>query len=457
MKHIHILGVCGTFMASLAILAKELGYKVTGSDAHIYPPMSDLLANNDIPIVSGYDETIFPVKCDLVIVGNALTRGDPIIEAMLNEGFLYQSGPAWLYENVLKHKHVLCVAGTHGKTTTASMLASILKSANLDPGFLIGGVCPELGRSACLGSGDYFVIEGDEYDTAFFDKRSKFIHYHPKTLVLNNLEFDHADIFDTLADIQKQMHHLIRIIPSEGLIIHNALSPALDDVLKKGLWSHTEAFGLGRFNDANWQAVLDKPDGSEFSLFHHKKEVARVCWNLLGQHNVQNALAAAIAANHIGVPLDIIAKALSAFKGVKRRLECIGTVEKITVYDDFAHHPTAIKTTLNGLRALVGEKGRIIAVFEPRSNTMKMGVHGQSLVDAFNGADSLWALIPEGLSWDMKGSFSGMAGFNAHQQLPTLIDGLIHYLMPGDHVVIMSNGGFGGVHQKLLDKLSTVS
>ena len=454
MKHIHILGVCGTFMASMAILAKSLGFKVTGSDEHVYPPMSDVLADHGIEIMGGYEAKKFPVSCDQVIVGNALSRGLPIIEAMLNQHLDFQSGPRWLYENVLKYRHVVCVSGTHGKTTTSSLLAWILTVANKEPGFLIGGVCPQLGASAQLGQGDYFVIEGDEYDTAFFDKRSKFVHYHPQTLLLNNLEFDHADIFDDLSAIQRQMHHLLKIMPSTSLVINNAQSPALKAVLDQGLWSRQASFGVGSFNQADWQARLQQDDGGVFVVSHQGKKMAEVAWSLLGQHNVENGLAAMIAANELGVSPAQSAQALAQFKGVKRRLECIGVVNNISIYDDFAHHPTAIKTTLDALRAKLRGNGRIVAVFEPRSNTMKMGVHGQALAESFAGAEAIWTLIPDGLCWDIKSCFSEFKHVYAHQDFNALLSGLTQALMPNDHVVIMSNGAFGGIHQKLMSALA---
>jgi len=453
MKHLHILGICGTFMASLAILAQELGFKVTGSDKHVYPPMSELLKEHNIPIISDYNETTFPVKCDMVIIGNALSRGTPIIEAMLNEGLYYQSGPEWLAQNILRHKWVLCVAGTHGKTTTSSLLAWILQHAKLSPGFLIGGVCPQLYSSAKLGQGNFFVIEGDEYDTAFFDKRSKFIHYRPKTLILNNLEFDHADIFASLGDIQCQMHHLIRMVPENGQIIYNDHAQALKATLEKGTWSKLQPFGISDFTDATWQVKLENTDGSQLSVFHQGKKVSTIHWNLLGEHNAQNALAAIIAAYHIGIPVEKSAKALAEFNGIKRRLELIGSVNNIYIYDDFAHHPTAIKTTIASLKAKIAGKGRVIAVFEPRSNTMKMGIHGQSLVDAFKDADSIWALSPQNISWDIKQSFSDTLAFSSYIDINKLISGLKSTLMPEDHVIIMSNGSFGGIHQKLLATL----
>jgi UDP-N-acetylmuramate: L-alanyl-gamma-D-glutamyl-meso-diaminopimelate ligase len=392
---LHFLGICGTFMGSLAMLARELGHTVTGSDANVYPPMSTQLQEQGITLIEGYDPAQLKPAPDLVIVGNAMSRGNPAVEYMLDAGLPYTSGPQWLCDHVLPGRWVLAVAGTHGKTTTSTMLAWILEQAGMSPGFLIGGVPQCFPVSARLGGSDFFVIEADEYDSAFFDKRSKFIHYRPRTVILNNLEFDHADIFDNLAAIQKQFHHLVRTIPQNGLIISPAESQPLNEVLAMGCWTPCETVGS---TQAAWHAENSKTDGSQFRVFHQGKLVGEVFWTQSGEHNVNNALVAIAAAQHVGVDAEISCNALSNFSGVKRRLELLCDVKGVSVYDDFAHHPTAIETTLKGLRQKVG-KEKIIAVLEPRSNTMRMGVFREQIAPALNEADEVIFYQPPNVDW----------------------------------------------------------
>lgn len=448
--HIHILGICGTFMGGLAMLAREMGMTVSGSDANVYPPMSDQLAAAGIEVMQGYLPEHLQPAPDLVVMGNAMSRGNPAVEYVLNQGLPYISGPQWLAENVLQGRWVLAVAGTHGKTTTSSMLAHILEYAGMQPGFLIGGVPADFGMSARLGNTPFFVIEADEYDTAFFDKRAKFVHYRPRTLIINNLEFDHADIYADLAAIQTQFHHLIRTVPAEGIIIKPADVPAIDETLKKGCWTPQQSFAG---QNADWQLVDGAADGSRFTV-QHQTQQAEVSWALLGQHNVQNALAAMAAAHHVGVSVQHAAEALSQFRGVKRRLELRGEVNGVRVYDDFAHHPTAIKTTLNGLRANLSA-GRLIAVFEPRSNTMRMGVHQQTLGQAFADADAVFMFQDGQISWSLSDMQSTLAD---KLRISTVIDALVQQVtdeaQAGDTIVVMSNGGFGGIHNKLLQALA---
>ena len=448
--HIHILGICGTFMGSLACLAKELGHRVTGSDQNVYPPMSTQLEQVGIELISGYDPAQLEPAPDLVIIGNALSRGNPAVEAVLEKGLAYTSGPEWLRQQVLPGKWVLAVSGTHGKTTTASLLAWILEYAGMSPGFLIGGVTQNFPVSARLGDTPFFVIEADEYDSAFFDKRSKFVHYQPRTLIINNLEFDHADIFDSLADIQKQFHHLVRTVPGSGRIISPAAVPAIDDTLAKGCWSERETFG----ETGQWQSHKLAADGSHFQVLNGDTAVAEVQWQLTGEHNVNNALAAILAARHVGVTPEISARALAQFKGVKRRMECIADVHSVKVYDDFAHHPTAIRTTLAGLRAAVGE-GKIIAIIEPRSNTMRMGTHKDALAPACAEADDvLWYQPPEA-NWDLADVVNrSPVPAKLYRELDSLMHDALALCEADSHIVIMSNGGFGGLHQKLVQQLT---
>ena len=447
--HIHILGICGTFMGGIALLARETGHQVTGSDDNVYPPMSTMLAEQGVDIMQGYKVEHLAQPADSIVVGNFMKRGLPVVEHMLNQNLVYTSGPQWLYENILRERWVLAVAGTHGKTTTSSMLAWILEYAGLKPGFLIGGVPENFGVSARLGDSAFFVVEADEYDTAFFDKRSKFVHYHPRTVVLNNLEYDHADIFPDVQAIQTQFHHLIRTVPSEGLVVANGSEQTISDTLAKGCWTPVETFVQG-----DWQAELVQADGSEFEVLYQGAVQGTVQWDLLGEHNVNNALAALAAARHVGVAPNQAIAALAEFKGVKRRMQVRGTVREVTVYDDFAHHPTAITTTLAGLRAKVGH-ARIIALLEPRSNTMRMGSHKAQLAQALQAADAVYLYQPAGLDWNLA---EVVAEIGEKAQLLTSIDALVSSVtqqaQAGDHILVMSNGSFGGIHDKLLAALA---
>jgi UDP-N-acetylmuramate: L-alanyl-gamma-D-glutamyl-meso-diaminopimelate ligase len=450
--HVHILGIAGTFMGGIAAIAKAAGYRVTGSDLNVYPPMSTQLTELGIEIVQGYAADQLDLRPDVVVVGNALSRGAPVVEAMLDRGMAYSSGPQWLAGQVLKDRHVLAVAGTHGKTTTSSMLAWILEHAGLDPGFLIGGVPSNFDATARLGSAPYFVIEADEYDTAFFDKRAKFVHYRPRTVILNNLEYDHADIYPDVASIRRQFNQLIRTVPSAGRLIVNGDDAELAATLAMGCWTPRESFGApGR--DTGWTAHDASGDCARFAVHRHGGEVAQVEWPLLGRHNVMNALAAIAAAHHVGIEPARAALALREFRGVKRRMEVRGVVGGVTVYDDFAHHPTAIETTLQGLRARVGA-ARIVAVLEPRSNTMKLGVHREQLAPALAGADRAWFLNPPDLGWDLPAAVASLDGRARHAPtVDALVRGLAEDSRAGDHVLVMSNGGFGGLHEKLLAEL----
>ena len=453
--HIHILGICGTFMGGLAALAREAGHKVTGCDAGVYPPMSDQLRALGIDLIEGFGAEQIALKPDIWVVGNVVSRARqpdgtaryPLMEAILDQGLPYTSGPQWLSERVLQGRHVLAVAGTHGKTTTTSMLAWILEAAGLQPGFLVGGVPSNFGISARLGLGRHFVIEADEYDTAFFDKRSKFVHYRPRTAVLNNLEFDHADIFDDLAAIERQFHHLVRTVPSTGRVVVNGLEESLTRVLHRGCWSEVRSFGA---------AVSDfsaRGEPHDFEVQERGARVAHVKWDITGVHNQLNALAAIAAAQHVGVAPETAARALREFLNVKRRMEVRGTVNGITVYDDFAHHPTAIRTTLDGLRRKVGTQ-RILAVFEPRSNTMKLGAMKAQLPWSLEQAD-LSFCHSGGLDWD---ATSALAPLGDKARVASNVDELVTQVAraatPGDHILCMSNGGFGNVHAKLLTALA---
>jgi UDP-N-acetylmuramate: L-alanyl-gamma-D-glutamyl-meso-diaminopimelate ligase len=481
--HLHILGICGTFMGGLAALAREAGHTVTGCDAGVYPPMSDQLRALGIELIEGFDASQMALKPDMFVIGNVVSRARkpdgtpkfPLMEAILDAGAPYTSGPQWLAEHVLQGRHVLAVAGTHGKTTTTSMLAWILEAAGLQPGFLVGGIPVNFGVSARLGGGaavrpaqvkeepaqqagdtepgaqpphrPFFVIEADEYDTAFFDKRSKFVHYRPRTAILNNLEFDHADIFDDLAGIERQFHHLVRTVPSTGRVVVNGLEESLTRVLHAGCWSEVRSFG---------SAVCDftaEGEPSHFDVLERGVRVASVDWPLGGVHNQLNALAAIVAAQHVGVSPAIAAQALGSFQNVKRRMEVRGTVNCITVYDDFAHHPTAIRTTLDGLRRQVGPNARILAVFEPRSNTMKLGTMKAQLPASLIDADLAFC-HSGGLDWDARAALTPMG---ERVQVADSIDALVAQVtaaaLPGDHILCMSNGGFGGVHARLLQSL----
>nr|WP_315228745.1 UDP-N-acetylmuramate:L-alanyl-gamma-D-glutamyl-meso-diaminopimelate ligase [uncultured Albidiferax sp.] len=453
--HIHILGICGTFMGGLAALAREAGHRVTGCDAGVYPPMSDQLRALDIGLIEGFSADQLALEPDMFVVGNVVSRARtadgnpkfPLMEAILDAGLPYTSGPQWLAEHVLQGRHVLAVAGTHGKTTTTAMLAWVLEHAGLQPGFLVGGVPLNFGVSARLGAGKTFVIEADEYDTAFFDKRSKFVHYRPRTAVLNNLEFDHADIFDDLPAIERQFHHLLRTVPSTGRVVTNGLEESLARVLHQGCWSEVRSFGA---------AVSDftaQGEPHHFDVLQHGKPVATVEWALGGVHNQLNALAAIAAADHVGVPADVAARALGAFQNVKRRMEVVGNVRGMTVYDDFAHHPTAIRTTVDGLRRRIGPGQRILAVFEPRSNTMKLGAMKAQLPWSLEDADLAFC-HSGGLGWDARSALEPMGD---RAQVADTVDALVAQVVaaaqPGDHILCMSNGGFGGIHAKLLSAL----
>ncbi|WP_440468244.1 UDP-N-acetylmuramate:L-alanyl-gamma-D-glutamyl-meso-diaminopimelate ligase [Pseudomonas sp. YH-1] len=447
--HIHILGICGTFMGSLAVLAKELGHRVTGSDANVYPPMSTQLQAQGIELMQGYDPAHLEPAPDLVVVGNALSRGNPAVEYVLNKGLPYVSGPQWLADHVLQGRWVLAAAGTHGKTTTSSMLAWVLEHAGMSPGFLIGGVPQNFGVSARLGGTPFFVVEADEYDSAFFDKRSKFVHYHPRTAILNNLEFDHADIFPDLAAIERQFHHLVRTIPGEGLVIHPTSETALKRVIDMGCWTPVQTTGEG----GQWQARLLSEDGSHFEVLFDGKPQGTVDWELTGQHNVANALACLAAARHVGVVPELGCAALSAFKSVKRRMEKVAEVKGITIYDDFAHHPTAIATTLDGLRKRVGD-AKVIAVVEPRSNSMKLGAHRDGLPESVVQADNVFWYAPPNLGWDLAATVaSSTVPTQVCDSLEAIIEGVKAIATPGTQVVVMSNGGFGGLHGKLAQAL----
>ncbi len=453
--HLHILGICGTFMGSLALLARDLGHTVTGSDQSVYPPMSTQLENAGITLMQGYDRSHLQPHPDLVIVGNAMKRGIDAVEYMLDAGLPYISGPQFLADHVLQGKHVLGVAGTHGKTTTTTMLAWVLDQAGLNPGFLIGGVPLGFSQSARLGGGKYFVVEADEYDSAFFDKRSKFVHYHPKTAILNNLEFDHADIFDDLAAIQKQFHHLVRTIPSTGRIIAPITETHIDEVLEMGCWTPVIRTGLDTDTQAELYAELIQADGSHFKVLEQGKVIAEVQWSMTGQHSVANALATIAAAQHVGVSIVQACEALSSFGGVKRRMELLGTLRGIEVYDDFAHHPTAIETTLDGARKRLGER-RLWAVIEPRSNTMRMGSHKDGLAHSTRLADEVIWYQPEGLDWDLQPVVEAAPNKSqVSRSLDEIIQRIVQEAGEGDAVVIMSNGGFGGLHQKLLAALQS--
>ncbi|NOT65767.1 MAG: UDP-N-acetylmuramate:L-alanyl-gamma-D-glutamyl-meso-diaminopimelate ligase [Methylotenera sp.] len=470
--HIHILGVCGTFMGGIAVLAKAAGHRVTGCDANVYPPMSTQLESQGIELIEGFSPEQTKLNPDMYVIGNVVTRGNALMEEILNKGLPYISGPQWLAENVLQGKWVLAVAGTHGKTTTSSMLAWILEYAGLAPGFLIGGVPENFAISARLPQvpplmaqharttirpesiewselSPFFVIEADEYDTAFFDKRSKFVHYRPRTAVLNNLEFDHADIFEDLAAIEKQFHHLVRTVPQQGLVVANGVEASLQRVIDKGCWTPVEKFGT----DDNWQAVNAQGDGS-FDVMFAGKPQGRVLWDLLGEHNRMNALASIAAARHVGVSVAVAIAALGEFKNVKRRMEIRGVVNNITVYDDFAHHPTAITTTVAGLRSKIG-KARILAVLEPRSNTMKLGVMKSALPASLVEADLVFC-FGANLGWDATEALAPIQHkAKVFDDLDAMVAAIVAVAKAGDYVLAMSNGGFGGVHQKILDALNS--
>lgn len=451
--HIHILGICGTFMGGLALIARAAGHIVTGCDAGVYPPMSTQLEEQGIELIEGYGIEQLELKPDLFVIGNVVSRGNPLMEAILNQGLPYISGPQWLGDNVLRSQHVLAVAGTHGKTSTSSMLAWILEFNNLKPNFLIGGVAPDLGVSARFDAKQsFFVIEADEYDTAFFDKRSKFVHYRPRTAILNNLEFDHADIFTDLAAIETQFHHLVRTIPSQGLIIRPAQAPALDRTLERGCWSPVQLLET----PTSWHSVQTAP--GTVSIYYQQIHQGDIHWSLSGEHNRYNALAAIAAAQHVGISPAQSCKALSQFQGIKRRMELRGTVADIHVYDDFAHHPTAIALTLDGLAQQLKPNERLIAVLEPRSNTMKLGAMAARLPEALQAAAHTFCYSENtgkhALNWDAQSTFAPLGNkVTVSPDLTLLAQHIIKFAQPNDHIVIMSNGSFGGIHDLVLSGL----
>ena len=446
--HVHFLGICGAFMAGLALVARELGHRITGSDENVYPPMSSVLDKAGITPTTGYDPAQLDPAPDVVVIGNAMTRGNPCVEHVLDNGLRYTSGPAWLSEHVLAGRHVVAVAGTHGKTTTTAMLALILDAAGLDPGFLIAGVPLDFDTGARAGGGGprrVFVVEADEYDTAFFDKRSKFVHYRPRTLVLNNLEFDHADIFDDLRDMQRQFHHVVRIVPSGGRIVAGAGDRRIEEVLAMGCWTPVERVGDG----GDWSAVEVAPDGGRFRVRHRGRIVAEVEWGQRGAHNVSNALAAIAAARHAGIEPGVSARALGGFSGVRRRLEHRATVAGVAVYDDFAHHPTAIEATIEALRTSRAG-GRVVAVLEPASNTMRLGVHRATLGPALSGADAAWVLAPARARWDVHALEREGPGIRVRDDVDTIVRECCGEASPGDAILVMSNAGFGGIQERLI-------
>jgi UDP-N-acetylmuramate: L-alanyl-gamma-D-glutamyl-meso-diaminopimelate ligase len=448
--HLHILGICGTFMGGVAALARAAGHRVTGSDASVYPPMSTQLEAEGITLVEGYGPEQLDPAPDVVVVGNVMSRGKPVIERLLDSGLPYTSGPQWLAENVLRGREVAAVAGTHGKTTTSSMLAWILQDAGREPGFLIGGGPANFGVTARTGAGP-FVIEADEYDTAFFDKRAKFVHYRPRHLLLTNLEYDHADIYPDLASIQRQFHHLVRTVPASGRIAWNAGDANLGAALAMGCW--TPLTGYSRGEAGTWRVRLAAPDGSAFEVLHEGAPAGVVRWPLIGVHNVENGLAAVVSAAGLGVPPAQACAALGRFAGVRRRLELRGEARGIRVYDDFAHHPTAVSLTIDGLRRQ-DAGGRIVAVLEPRSNTMRLGVHREELAGALAGADRVWLYQPAGLDWNLDGVAAALgAKARVLPDVTAIVAGLAAELRAGDRVLVMSNGGFGGLHDRLLAAL----
>ncbi len=449
--HIHILGICGTFMGGIAQIARALGHDVTGSDQNVYPPMSDQLRQHGIELMTGYEPAHLNPEPDLVIVGNTLSRGNPALEYVLNEQIPFTSGPEWLYQAVLHDKHVLAVSGTHGKTTTTTILSWILEYAGLNPGFLIGGVAENFGISARYTNSEYFVIEADEYDTAFCDKRSKFIHYHPKTLIINNIEFDHADIFHDIAAIRREFHHLMRILPEQGRVIYPKDDEEVKNVLEMGCWSNTVTLGEV---SANWSIVSASVDFRRFAVEHDGKQLGEVDWSLIGEYNANNALAAIVAAEHVGISVDKACEALSEFKSVKRRLECIFDSDDTRIYDDFAHHPTAISKTLEALRQHV-DGARIIAVMEPRSNTMRMGYHAETLSASFAKADQVLLFQADNLDWDIAKHMDDLGDrCRVFTDIEAIVSSIKEQHQAGDQIVIMSNGAFGGIHNKLIEALN---
>ncbi len=450
---LHILGICGTFMGSIALIARELGHEVTGSDENVYPPMSTMLEQQGVEIQQGYLIEHLSDDHDLIMIGNTMSRGHEIVEYILNHKLPYCSAPEWLYQNVLRDKHVLAVSGTHGKTTTTSMLSWILEYAGLNPSFLIGGVAENFSVSSRLTNSKYFVIEADEYDTAFFDKRSKFVHYHPDTLVINNLEFDHADIFDDIEAIKTQFHHLIRTVPNQGKLVINAKSDHITKTLNQGCWTPIDSFSI---DQGLWKVTISNNDYSQFEIQYQNETVAKVDWPLIGKHNAENALAAVAAANHIGIDPKMSSKALAEFKSVKRRLEKIAEYNNICLYDDFAHHPTAIELTIDALRNKVGD-ARIIVILEPRSNTMKSGVHGKTLAPSLSDADRVFLYQSPDVKWNLTQATESLGEqCTVHNNIDEIVKSVVNFVKPEDHIVIMSNGSFSGIHITLTEKISNL-
>jgi UDP-N-acetylmuramate: L-alanyl-gamma-D-glutamyl-meso-diaminopimelate ligase len=452
--HLHIIGICGTFMGGIAALARASGHKVTGSDRNVYPPMSTQLAALGIDVIEGYQPDQVQLEPDVFVIGNVMSRGNPLVEAILDSGRPYESGPEWLARNVLKGRWTLAVAGTHGKTTTSSLLTSILEHAGLEPGFLVGGVPLDFNMSARLGSGRHFVVEADEYDTAFFDKRAKFVHYRPRTAILNNLEHDHADIYPDVASIQKQFHLLLRTVPGNGRLIVNGADRNLAEVLQMGCWTPVERYATDRSVPADWHIDADPASAyARFTVYRGDRRVGEVQWGLLGRHNAENGLAALAAAHHAGVDEAAGIEALCRFAGVKRRLEVRGVVGGIVVYDDFAHHPTAVTSTLEGVRLKAGA-GRVIAVLEPRSNTMKLGTHKAALAESLRGADRVFVYKSPEVKWDVADAMTPLGSLAVvHDDLARLTAAIVAEAQPGDQLVLMSNGSFGGLHERLLEAL----
>ncbi len=453
--HLHIIGICGTFMGGIAALARAAGHRVTGSDRNVYPPMSTQLAELGIEVIEGYAPDQLRLAPDVFVIGNVMSRGNPLIEALLDSGAPYVSGPEWLARNVLQGRWVLAVAGTHGKTTTTSLLTWILEQGGLAPGFLVGGVPLDFAVSARLGEGRHFVVEADEYDTAFFDKRAKFVHYRPRTAILNNLEHDHADIYPDVAAIQKQFHLLLRTVPGNGQLVVNAADENLDEVLRMGCWTPVERFTARPGVAADWRLVGDERNGySEFEILNGERSVGTVNWSMFGRHNAENALAAFVAARHAGVAESDALDALRRFGGVRRRLELRGRIDDIAVYDDFAHHPTAIQNTLEAARRKAGD-GRVLAVLEPRSNTMKLGTHKDALAASLESADAVYVYASPEARWDVRGALSSLGDrLHVEEDLDRLAASLAANAQPGDHVILMSNGSFGGLHGRLLNALA---
>ncbi|MBT4838178.1 MAG: UDP-N-acetylmuramate:L-alanyl-gamma-D-glutamyl-meso-diaminopimelate ligase [Methylococcales bacterium] len=450
---IHILGICGTFMGGIALLAREMGIEVSGSDQNVYPPMSTQLENVGIQLIEGYQIESLPDDIDHFVIGNAMSRGNESVEYILNQQFSYSSGPQWLYQHILKDRWVIAASGTHGKTTTASMIAWILEYTGLKPGFLIGGIPLNFGLSARLGASPFFVVEADEYDSAFFDKRSKFVHYHPKTLVINNVEYDHADIFPDLASIERQFHHLVRIVPGNGLIIYPDTDENIKNILKMGCWTQTETTALDSNSNTNFSIQNKASDGQQCDVFYNEINVGQLNWQLTGDHNVSNALSAIAATHHANVSIEKSLEALRSFKNVKRRMELKGIKNDVRVYDDFAHHPTAIETTLKGIKNHF-KTSRIIAILEPRSNTMKMGIHNQTLAESLSDADISMIFQPSDIDWDVAELFKNSAqSYFIHQSIQTIIDQVTALVKPSDVIVVMSNGGFQNIHTRLLEVL----